>query len=195
MAKRLATEYVRACLRLSEAELVEFLQMSLENEVVYKMKVFENGNQEMVFQDGSGEEITLTFEPRSGCFVSQGSYKVNTPVLANFMRKAVSVFKGNAIVNRIYSSFTMVYYYDRGTVVKIVELSEDEQKVIYEFKNRPGELEKVFQQRRVETEIANIQRRINRLLDLRIGANELGEVGKIDSKLQTLAHRLFVLEA
>lgn len=195
MAHRLATEYVKACLKLTEAEMTQFVQIFSEHHVVIQVKVFENGNQEMVFQDDSGEELVLSFECKSGIYVSEGSYRVGTAELANLMRKAVSSFKGDAIVNRIYPAFTMVYYYERGIVVKIVELTKQNSKIIYEYKNTQGKLEELFQKRSVELEIQLIQLDINRLLDQRNQMKDVEILRVIDEQLHRMTHRLFALEA
>lgn len=195
MAQRLATEYVKAYLKLTEAEMTQFVQIFSEHRVMIQVKVFENGNQEMVFHDDSGEELVLRFERKSSIFVSVGSYRVSTPELANLMRKAVAKFKGDAIVNRIYPAFTMVYYYERGTVVKIMELTKQNSKIIYEYKNTLGKLEDLFHKENVEHEIQIMHSNINHLLDLRneIKDEEIHKV--IDERLHRITHRLFVLEA
>jgi hypothetical protein len=196
MAQRLATEYVKTCLQLSEAEMLKFMQLFDDHQVVLQVKVFENGNQEVVFQDeASRENIVLTFERKSGGYVSDYSCRLNQSKLADIMRKAVTSFKADAIVNRIYSNFTIVYYYARGIVVKIVEIKDHQQKVIYEYKNSVGKLEQIFLKCNVELEIKFIQSEIDNLLDQRIRSEEKEELHNIDQKLQALNHKLFVLEA
>lgn len=195
MAQRLATEYVKTCLRLTEAEMTKFVLMFSGHRVEPQVKVFENGNQEMVFHDVSGEDLVLTFECISGMFVSEGSYKISTPELASLMRRAISLFKGDAIVNRIYPAFTMIYHYERGTVVKIVELINQSSKIIYEYKNTLGKLNELFQKKNVELEIDLIQLEINRLLDQRNQCEDKKIVEVIDRRLKKLTGQLFALEA
>jgi len=195
MAQRIATEYVKACLTLSESEMDELERMLAGSGLVFQVKVLENGNCRLTFHDENGQETVLNFERRNGKYISEGSYRINTLPLANLMRKAVSVFKGDAIVNRIYSNFTMVYYYERGAVVKIVEMNEHYQKVIYEFKNSVRRLEQLFQSCKVESEIMQIREEINLLLDRRLKTRSKAGRRKIDATLSELTHRLFVLEA
>src|SRR5690606_3279601 len=121
-------------------------------------------------------------------------YRLGTLQLANVMRQAISQFKGDAIVNRIYSNFTMVYYYERGTVVKIVELGEHGQKTIYEFKSMLGRLEQLYNNRQTENEIVLVKNQVNQLLDERNRADSEEKLEQVDSKLSELTHRLFVLE-
>ncbi|MFD0694137.1 non-ribosomal peptide synthetase module [Paenibacillus sp. GCM10027628] len=195
MAQRLATEYVKTCLQLTEAEMFKFFQMFVDHQVTLQVKVLENGNQEVVFQDGAGQEIVLSFEQKSGLYECTGSCRLSNTLLANLMRKAVSEFKGSAIVNRIYPGYTMVYYYERGTVVKIVEVKGQLLTVIYEYKDTIGQLEQLFQKKEVEREIESIQDQINQLLDLRNAMQEQEMHQQIDTRLGELTHRLFTLEA
>src|SRR5690606_21764366 len=127
--------------------------MLMEHGIDYRVRVFENGNQQLAFYEEGGEEVVISFERRGERYVSEGSYRLNSIPLANLMRKAVAIFKGDAIVNRMYSNFTMVYYYERGTVVKIVEMNENYRKVLYEFKSAVGRLEQLYGQQRIESEI------------------------------------------
>ncbi|MFC5447284.1 non-ribosomal peptide synthetase module [Paenibacillus aestuarii] len=195
MAQRLATEYVKTCLQLTEAEMFKFFQMFVDHQVTLHVKVLENGNQEVVFQDDAGQEITLSFEQKSGLYECTGSCRLSNTLLANLMRKAVSEFKGSAIVNRIYSSHTMVYYYERGTVVKIEEVKDQLVKLIYEYKDTIGQLEQLFHKKEVEREIDTIQDHINHLLDLRNVMKDLLIRQQIDARLRELSNRLFALEA
>lgn len=195
MAHRLATEYVKTCLLLTEAEMFRFFQMFEDQHVTLQIKVLENGNQEVVFQDDQGQEIILSFEQQSGKYECKGSCRLSNTRLANLMRKAVSEFKGSAIVNRIYSSYTMVYYYDKGSVVKIVEVKGSNEKIIYEYKDTIGQLERLFRKSEVEREIQMINEEINHFLDLRNAMPEAVIREQIDGRLKQLTHRLFVLEA
>lgn len=195
MAQRLATEYVKTCLQLTEADMLKFFQMFVDHQVTLQVKVLENGNQEVVFQDGEGQEIVLSFEKKSGLYECTGSCRLSNTLLANLMRKAVSEFKGSAKVNRIYPSYTMVYYYERGTVVKIEEIKGSLLTIIYEYKDTIGLMQMMFQKREVEQEIEMIHDQINHLLDLRNMLQAKEEHQQIDIRLNELTHRLFVLEA
>ncbi|MEB3100403.1 non-ribosomal peptide synthetase module [Ferviditalea candida] len=194
MPKRLATEYVKACLRFSGSEMSQFMGFFNEHRVSATIKVCENGNQELVLNEESGD-IVLTFEREANEYVCQGSFRVNSPRLTDFFRKLVSAYKGDAIVRRIYASFCMVYYYERGTVVKIVELSEQSQRTIYEYKQTSSKLRKLFESLRIEAEIGLVHMQINGLLDQRNETRNPDLLEKIDLQLEKLAHQLFVLEA
>ncbi|CAG7647995.1 non-ribosomal peptide synthetase module [Paenibacillus allorhizosphaerae] len=195
MAMRLATEYVKTCLQLTEAEMAVFTQMFVDHEASLQVKVFENGNQEIGFRSESGQEIALSFEKQANLYVCQGTCRLTDNKLVNLMRKAVSTFKGDAVVHRIYSAYTMVYTYKQGTVVKIVEHSDAGDKVVFEYKNTIGQLEQMFHKNEVEQEINRIKAQVNSLLDLRNAMQEPAISEQIDERLQKLTHRLFVLEA
>ncbi len=195
MAQRLATEYVQTCLTLTEAEMQRFIQLFSENEVALEEKVLDNGNQEVVFEDGAGKPVVLSFTKKLGKFVAEGSCKLSSPKLANAMRKAVSAFKGSAIVNRIYPDFVMVYQYKNGTVVKITEISGGKSKVVYEYKDTIGQLQRMYESRKTEVEIQVAQIEIDELLDERLRANSPEELIRIDASLKQLTHKLIVLEA
>jgi len=195
MAQRLATVYVKACLELTEAEMNDFIKLVTDHQASLQVKVLENGGQEVVVSDDAGAEIVLAFERESGMYVWRSTGIVCKPALAELMRKAVSRFKGDAIVNRIYTGFTMVYHYDRGVVTKIVEQTKEAHKVVYEYSNTAESLRRIFQSRRVESEIEQLQQQIDALLDLRNDVSEalLHEI--IDQRLHWMSHQLFVLEA
>ncbi|MFD0678834.1 MULTISPECIES: non-ribosomal peptide synthetase module [unclassified Paenibacillus] len=195
MAMRLATEYVKTCLQLTEAEMAMFIQMFVDHQASLQVRVLENGNQEVVLLDDAGQEIVLSFERKLGVYVCQGSCRITNKNLVNLMRKAVSSFKGSATVHRLYETYTMIYEYEHGTVVKIVEYKEGTDKVIYEYKDTIGQLNKLFLRNEVEQEIGRIRLQINHLLDLRNDIQELAVREQIDARLQKLAHELFVLEA
>jgi len=195
MAMRLATEYVKTCLQLTEAEMAVFTQMFVDHEASLQVKVFENGNQEIGFRNESGQEITLSFEKQANLYVCQGTCRLTDNKLVNLMRKAVSLFKGDAVVHRIYTGYTMVYTYKQGAVVKIVERSDAGDKIVFEYKNTLGQLEQMFHKNEVEQEIGRIKAQINSLLDLRNVMQEPAISEQIDERLQKLTHRLFVLEA
>jgi hypothetical protein len=195
MAERLATEYVKTCLVLTEAEMLKFVQLFADHQVQLQVKILENGSQDIVFQDGIGEEIVLSFECTAGKYVCTGSCRFRSANLVNLMRKAVSEFKGSAIVNRIYLGYIMVYHYNRGAVVKIIELKDTRQKVVYEYKDSLEQLKLLYLKQDIETEIQLIQGQINEMLDLRNVSAESNFIPQIDQRLQLLTHRLFVLEA
>jgi hypothetical protein len=195
MAKRLATEYVKASLQLTDAEMKNFLQLFTAQEITAHVKVCENGTQEIVFEDGPGEEIVLSFERKLGKYVSNGSCKFTNQRLANAFRQAVSKFKGDAIVNRIYPTYRVMYEYNQGSVVKIKEFSEHHEKLIYEYKNTIGEIESLYRKQQVEDEICALQLEINALLDQRNQAQDPLLIKDIDNYLRQCTHQMFVLEA
>lgn len=196
MAKRLATEYVKACLQLTAQELSKFIRFMGDQNIRMQVRVLEGGNHEMALVDESGkEEVRLTFERRDDLYVCVLSCRLVHPKLTNAMRKAVSAFRGDAIVNRIYPTYTMTYHYKNGAVHKIVEQSKGAPRTVFELKDTAGELERVFMSRQVEREIARIQDAINELLDLRNQCEGEAEKRAIDERLRECTQQLFVLEA
>lgn len=195
MAMRLATEYVKTCLQLTEAEMAMFIQMFVDQQVTLQVKILDNGSQEVVLMDDAGQEIVLSFELHYDTYVCLGSCRIRNKTLVNLMRKAVSNFKGSATVHRIYETYIMVYEYERGSVVRIVESKDGLERVIYEHKDTLGLLETLFRKDEVEQEIVRIKSQVNNLLDLRNDIRELAVREQIDERLSKLTHQLFVLEA
>jgi hypothetical protein len=195
MAQRLATEYVKTCLQLTEDQMRQFVSMFQTEQASLQVKVLENGNQEVVLQDDGGHEIVLPFEKASGRYVCKGTCVISNPKLVNVMRKAVSAFKGSAVVRRIYTGYLMVYHYEQGSVRKIVEIKGEREQVVYEYKDTVGMLEQLFRKQEVEREIERIHSQINQLLDLRNELRGLNIHGHIDERLQHLTQKLFALEA
>ena len=196
MAQRLATEYVKTCLVLDEAELSQLLQLFQNHNLVFKVKVLELGDQEVVFENASGaDSLALTFERKLGKYVLEGSCRFTDLRLANAMRKAVSQYKGDAIVNRIYESYTVEYQYRAGAVVRITERTKRGDRLVYEHKDTIGELARTFRGIGAEAEIQVLRLEINEWLDRRNGGANPDEIARIDAELHRLSHRLFVLEA
>ncbi|MCR2802611.1 non-ribosomal peptide synthetase module [Paenibacillus soyae] len=196
MAKRLATEYVNAKLQFKVDEMSRFIALMEDGQLRLQVLVLDNGNQELLLHDVAGkEEVRLTFERRQDYYVCELSCRLVEPRLANALRKAVSAFRGNAIVNRIYSHYTMIYHYTNGTVQKIVESTDSGERVVFEHKDTLGQLERVFRSRLIEREIGLVQGAVNELLDLRNQTTDRGEIATIDQKLTELTRKLFMLEA
>ncbi|AHD06639.1 hypothetical protein [Paenibacillus larvae] len=195
MAQRLATEYVKTRLQLTEAEMSKFIQMFTEQQVTLQVKVLDKGRQEIVFLDDAGQEVVLSFEQIAGQYICRDTYRFTSIRLANIMRKAIAEFKGAAVSKRIFRDFTMVYYYQQGKVIQIKEVKDGNERVVFEHKDTLGQLELLYQKNEIEHEIQMIYEEINRLLDLRIHVRENEIHTKIDNQLKELTHRLFVLEA
>ncbi len=195
MAQRLATEYVKTCLRLTRVDMSKFMSMCDDQRITSQVKVLENGNHEFVFQDDCAQAISLTFEQKSDEFHFYGSCRINNSNVVNFMRKVVSEFKGDAIVHRVYHNYKVVYSYHYGKVVKIVEVKDMKEQLIYEHKNALEQFEKQFHRLDVEKEIQHTHHYIDQLLALRYHSNQTDVHAQIDDQLKQLAYRLFVLEA
>ncbi|GGF89333.1 non-ribosomal peptide synthetase module [Paenibacillus aceti] len=195
MAQRLATEYVNASLRLSEDQMSQFVHKVYDPHVRQRVKVLENGNQEVVLEDDGGEEVHLPFDRLDGYYVCELSFRLEKPHLTNVMRLLFSAFKGSGLVTRVYSGFMMMYYYQDGRVRKIVEYSRDSYKLVFEHKDTMSKLTTMFHSDEVEREISGIQESINTLLDSRFVTNDSAVVDQIDDQLREHSRRLFVLEA
>jgi hypothetical protein len=196
MAKRLATEYVNAKLQITNDEMSGLIRLFEEHQLRLEVLVLDNGNHELVLEDvAAREEVRLTFERQQDYFVCVLSCRLVGPRLTNAMRKAVSAFRGSAIVNRIYSHYTMIYHYRNGTVLKIIERNESGERVVFEFKDTLGQLERVYRSRLIEREIGLVGSAVNELLDLRNQTKNAAEIASIDERLAQLRHKLFVLEA
>jgi len=194
MAQRLATEYVNASMRLTEVQMSQFIHKVYDPHVLQRVKVLDNGGQEVVLEDDGGEEVHLPFERVDGFYVCEMSFRLEKPHLTNVMRLLFAAFKGSGMVTRIYNGFMMMYYYQEGRVRKIVEYSRDSYKLVFEFKDATAELQQVYRNNDVELEIARIRKDVNALLDQRFIASE-ADVDRIDDELRHCSRRLFVLEA
>lgn len=195
MAQRLATEYVNASLRLSEVQMSQFIHKVYDPHVRQRVKVLDNGGQEVVLEDDSGEEVHLPFDRKDGYYVCELSFRLEKPHLTNVMRLLFAAFKGSGMVTRIYNGFMMMYYYQEGRVRKIVEYSRDSYKLVYEHKDTVGELQRIYRNNDVEREIEQIHREVNVLLDQRFVAQDSAALQRIDGELRKHTRRLFVLEA
>ncbi|WP_276352857.1 non-ribosomal peptide synthetase module [Cohnella caldifontis] len=196
MAGRIATEYVNAVLTLPEAEMPKLIALCNAQQLKLQVFVMDNGNQELVLEEeAGGESIRLTFERAGGLYRCRLTCRVVRPKLTNALRKLVSSFKGDAVVNRIYQGFTMVYHYQRGAVVRIAECKDSECRIVYEYRNALGRLEAQFKLRAVEEEIAGLRQSVNELLDLRNRSSDENELRDIDQRLQDHSRLLFILEA
>ncbi|WP_134705055.1 non-ribosomal peptide synthetase module [Ammoniphilus sp. YIM 78166] len=191
MAQRVATMYKQVKLELSPHQLKEFVKLFETNHNTTQIRVFENGDTEMILFD-HGNEIPLVFHPLGPHFIFEGSFIMKDLQLANTMRKAVQECKGHALVHRLYLKHIMEYQYAYGNVVKIQEIRDNTTKLVYEYKDTIGDLTRLYLQRGVEDQIAWVRLQIDQLLDLRMKSEDKTA---IDASLQALTHELFVLEA
>jgi len=196
MAQRVATEYVNASLQLMETEMPKLISMCELQQLRLQVFVLDNGNQEVVMKDESvGESIRLTFERADGRFHCSLSCRVVHPKLTNALRKLVATFRGNAVVNRIYPGFTMIYHYIQGKVVRIVESKESVLRTVFEHRDTAGRLETLFNLLSVEEEINRLRGSVNELLDLRNQTIDPGLIREIDQSLEYHSRMLFAMEA
>lgn len=196
MAHRVATEYVNASITLTEAEMPTLLSLCETQLLKLQVFVLDNGNQEIVLEDDTGKEtIRLSFERVSGRYRCVLSCRIVQPKLTNALRKIVSVFKGDAVVNRIYEGFTMVYHYMAGAVIRIVECKGADCRTVFEYTDALGLLEQRFKLHTVEEEIFKIRAAVNDLLDRRNRAGSTESVREIDECLKYHSRLLFALEA
>jgi len=196
MAQRVATEYVNASLTLTEAEMPRLISLCETQQLRLQVFVLDNGNQEVVLEDDAGgESIRLTFERSDEQYACLLTCRVVHHKLTTLLRKLVSSFKGDAVVNRIYQGFTMVYHYIRGSVVRIVECSGTNVRTVFEHKDTLGTIEARFKLVSVEEEIARLRSSVNELLDIRNQTKDPRQVAEIDQSLQYHSRMLFTLEA
>ncbi|MFC5529301.1 non-ribosomal peptide synthetase module [Cohnella yongneupensis] len=196
MAQRVATEYVNASLTLTEAEMPRLISLCEIQQLRLQVFVLENANQEVVLEDDAGgESIRLTFERSNGQYRCSLTCRVVQPKLTNALRKLVSSFKGDAVVNRIYPGFTMVYHYIQGAVVRIVESSGNSLRTVFEHRDTLGTLEAQFKLFSVEEEINRLRGSVNELLDIRNQTQDARQIAEIDVMLKYHSRMLFTLEA
>jgi hypothetical protein len=195
MAERLATEYVKTSLQLKEAEMPKFFNLFEEQRVQMRVTVLGSGGHEIVMTDGTNEEVVLSMERSTDQTVRLGPCRIASWQMANALRKAISLFKGDAVAHRIYRHCTMVYVYERGKVVKISEVRQGHCQTVYEYRDTVGQLERMYRKDDVEREIGKVRSQIDELLDLRNGSGEPAMDKQIDERLSGLTHKLFVLEA
>lgn len=195
MAKRIATEYVKATFHLSSEGLSKFISFMEEQQLRLQVLILENGSQSLVLEDVVGqEEIRMDFERRYDGYICECSCRITKSTLTNAMRKAVSVFRGHAIAKRIYAQYELIYHYYNGSVHSIVERTSQAEKIIFMKKNTQQKLQQMFDSRTVEYEIRVTQQHVDQLLDQRLNA-QASELELIDEQLKQLTQRLFILEA
>lgn len=196
MAQRVATEYVNASFKVTEAEMPILMSLCEAQQLRLQVFVLDNGNHEVVLQDeAGGEAIRLNFERTNGHYVCVLSCRVVRQKLTNVLRNLIATFKGDAVVNRIYQGFTMVYHYLEGKVIRIVESKGDQHKTVFEHRDTLGRMEAQFKRQTVEAEIGILRRAVNELLDLRNQASAVSEIADIDERLKHHSRLLFALEA
>lgn len=196
MASRIATEYVNASLTLPEAEMRKWLDFCGTHELRMQVFVLDNGNQEVVLEDvAGGESVRLTFQHAEGSYRCSLTCRVVQPRLTRTLREMISRFKGDAVVNRIYAGFTMVYHYLQGRVVRIVECKKNQVRTVYEYRDPLRRLEAQFKLCSVEEEIGRLKESVNDLLDRRNAADNPAVLKEIDESLKYHSRMLFILEA
>jgi len=196
MAKRIATKYVHTRFQLNSSELQSFIGFMKEQQLSLQVLILDHGSQSLRLEDVAGQEsITMTFERHDDHYVCEMSCTIVQHKLTDVMRKAVSIFRGDAIVNRIYSNYIMQYHYRDGSIMLIVEVRDQENTIVFQKKNRLQQLQHVFDSISVEREIEVINDHIDKLLDRRNATGSENEQSSIDAELEALTKRLFQLEA
>ena len=137
-------------------------------------------------------EAELEQEDKGG-WICRSRCWLDNPKLAETVRKLIRKFDGDAVSRRIYNNFTMVYYYAEGKVEKIMEISDQHLKIIYE--NRRKQLQQLFARQDVEKQIELVYRTIDMLLDRRLRTKKAEDRRDIDKRLKQAVDQLFYLEA
>ncbi|GED17785.1 hypothetical protein SAMN04487909_1383 [Aneurinibacillus migulanus] len=195
MAQRVATEYKKLVLELSTWQLQSFIEMFQNTEFETEVRVYDNGEKEIVLFDRGGE-IPLSFKLIGDMYTFEGGYTIRDAKLANHMRQAVRRFKGNAVVHRMYPTYTMIYHYQEGKVMRIIEQKGDGQTLVFEYRDTIGDLQRLYESRGVEDQIAWLRVHIDQLLDFRNRRQAAHlPTRDVDRQLADLSHQLFMLEA
>jgi len=196
MAHRVATEYVHANLTIPAADMPRLASLIEAQQLKLQVFVLENGNQEFALEDRvSGESVRLTFERCEENYRCRLTCRVVQPGLTNMLRRMVQIYRGDAVVHRIYVGFTMVYHYRNGSVVHIAECKDGAARTVFELHDPIGRLEAQFSLRSVEEEIDQLRLAVNQLLDQRNMMRDEERMAGIDRQLRQHSKLLFMLEA
>jgi hypothetical protein len=191
MARRVATDYKCMKLEVSSKQLQTLLDLFVTHYASTEVRVFENGDTELILSDDD-DRIPLIFRPLGSHYLFEGSFCTKDLKLANAFRKAVQEYKGYAIVHRIYPTYVMVYYYEYGEVTKIEEVRGKDVRVVYEYQDSVGIMQRMLSDQRIEAHIEWVKWQIDWLLDQRLSTQN---VQAIDQRLKALTQELMVLEA
>lgn len=195
MAQRLATEYVNATMQMTEFQMNQFLLTADTCYISHRVKVLGGGEQIIVLEEAGGEDVRLSVERKGGIYLCTLSCRVVNPHLNNAVRKLFVTYKGTGIVNRIYQGFTMIYYYEKGSVRRISELTSAGSKLIYQHKHSLSEMTNLYKSNAVEQEIERLRRRMDSLLDQRNAASSAESLEIVDIELAAIARSMIYLEA
>ncbi|MNC36366.1 hypothetical protein D3C75_848850 [compost metagenome] len=89
----------------------------------------------------------------------------------------------------------MIYYYERGSVRRISELTSAGSKLIYQHKHSLSEMINLYKSDAIEREIDDLRQRVDRLLDQRNAIRSVENLCDIDKELALITQRLLFLEA
>ncbi|WP_019908907.1 hypothetical protein [Paenibacillus sp. HW567] len=195
MAQRLATEYVNATLQMTEFQMNQFLLTADTCYISHRVKILGGGEQEVVLEETGGEEVLLSFQRKGNIYVCALTCTIVNPHLNNAIRKLFVTYRGTGTVNRIYNTFTMVYYYEGGSVRRISELTPVGSKLVYQHKHSLAEMMRLYKSDAIEREIESLRHHINSLLDLRNTVLGDKEILEVDVQLALATQKLFELEA
>lgn len=198
MAKRIATEYVKATMRLSEEQMDQFTCMMCDPQDSQKTEMMGSSSALetlLVCRDGEGVLIPVTRV--DGGYICACSFRLHNPRLTHDIWRMFSEFKGSGQVNRIYEGYMMMYLYKEGRVVQITEQTTAASRIVYEQRDYAEELGALFARESIETEILNLRLEIDRLLDTRLHLVREGleDLAEIDFQLSLKVLRLHDLEA
>ncbi|GAA0362766.1 hypothetical protein [Bacillus horti] len=196
MAARLMTEYKQIKIDLDEVQLQKFIEMFQMKGFKTKATVYDNGDIgsiQFIFTDQGKEYSIVLQQTGATSFKFEGSYRITDWSLAQFIQKAVREFSASALVHRIYKGYKLEYSYKFGKVALIRKIVDSQVNVIYKYDDPVSELQHVFSQQIVERQINEVKQEIDDLLDER-NITDTNNKTSIDTKLQKLSHKLFILE-
>jgi hypothetical protein len=193
MARRTATVYKHLEIEVTYQQLQEFLDFFKKSDFKTEVRVFNNGDSELVLFDSNQE---IPFSASGGGYKIIGSYSITDSKLAHLIQSMIRKFKGQALVHRIYEHYTIEYHYYLGSVTLIKEFNGSKEKIIYYAHNQEliRHLTQLFSSQVVEKQISLIKDEIDMLLDQRCEASH-HKRQTIDIRLSQLSNQLFILEA
>lgn len=190
-------EYCNLELRFDRRLIQRFITSLIEEG--YSLYWNENESQFMIAIRSGRKLIKLKFERIADRYKLAGTYSFRDPKLSELMEKLINDTRGHAVVKRFKDRQILIENIMFGEIIKTVEISGVEHKVIYQ-KHPAVTMENVmeaFKSKRIEERIPVLRMELDYELAwlhelLQSGSRE--EIARCKERLQELRQELLQLE-
>ncbi|ASA21001.1 hypothetical protein [Paenibacillus donghaensis] len=197
MNKNDEVEYCNLELRFDRQHIQDLIKNLIQDG--YSLYWSENENVFLISVRTGRKLVKLRFQPFKDGYKLVGDYMIRDPRLSEWMEKLIGEMRGHAIVKRFRDRQIIIENILFGEVIRLVEISGYQQRVLYQKGPLLSDLElsKLYYSAEGEERIRQRRLEVDEQLDLLSKAMRAGDAeasAECTGKLQALTHELSLLE-